>query len=168
MKYFDYLELNKNYIVKQLEILFTEYKVQPVGNGYIDCIVIKSKMDEFIRKVGELGILIYVVNWWCYVDPNESANSGCPHGLGGPKSEYFEGWFSELQNDFIKVDDASIKRITENYDKDSVYELNMKTSIEILKILKTPFRYTPHDYIAENKCVTPSLWLLVPDSWKRL
>ncbi len=38
MRYFDYLEINKNEFVTQLERILTLYKVQPVGNGYIDCI----------------------------------------------------------------------------------------------------------------------------------
>jgi len=34
-------------------------------------------------------------------------------------------------------------------------------------MLEIPFKYTPNDYIKENKCVNPGLWLIVPDKWKR-
>ncbi|WP_291644532.1 hypothetical protein [Clostridium sp.] len=44
----------------------------------------------------------------------------------------------------------------------------MKTLVGINKIIGKPFRYTPNDYIIENKCVNPGLCLLVPDKWERL
>ena len=33
-----------------------------------------------------------------------------------------------------------------------------------IEMLEVPFKYTPNDLIAGNKCVHPGLWLLVPDS----
>lgn len=98
MKYYDFLENNRTDIVEKLEILLTSYKVEPVGNGYIDCIIMKDKLNDFIKEVSELEILITDVNWWCYVNPNEAESTGCPHGMGGPHSQYYEGWFSELKS----------------------------------------------------------------------
>lgn len=111
MKYFDYLESNKKEIVTQLERLLTLYKVQPVGNGYIDCIVIKNNLDEFINEITALGILITDVSWWCYVNPTVKESTECPHGMGGPESRYYDGWFSELQNDPFEVDEESVNSI---------------------------------------------------------
>lgn len=168
MKYYDFLELNKKEIVEQLKILMTKYKVQPVGYGYIDCIVMKDKMAQFIEEVSTLGILITYASWWCYVNPNESINTCCPHGMGGPHSIYYDGWFSELQNDFYDgLDEKIIEDLLLSYDKQLVYSLNMKTIDGIKKMLEKPFRYTPTDYIEGNKCVTAGLWLLVPKDWKR-
>jgi hypothetical protein len=87
--------------------------------------------------------------------------------MGGPKSEYYEGWFSELQNDLYEVDKEKVDSNMNFYDRQSVYSTNMQTIEGIQKMLKEPFRYTPTDYIQGNKCVMPSLWLLVPDAWKR-
>jgi hypothetical protein len=166
MKYFDYLESNKEYLVEQLERILTLYKVQPVGNGYIDCIIMKNNLKQFIDEVSALGILISDVSWWCYVDPVDS--TGCPHGMGGPRSDYYEGWFSELQNDLYEVDKEKIDSLINLFDKQSVISINMQTLEDIENILKVPFRYTPTDYIQENKCVMTGIWLLVPDDWMRL
>ncbi|MEH7885205.1 hypothetical protein V7654_12900 [Bacillus sp. JJ1609] len=161
------MESKKNEIVSQLDCLLAKHKVQPVGSGYIDCIVLKGNLDEFINEITALGILITNVSWWCYVDPSDKEAKECPHGLGGPVSEHYEGWFSELQNDDFSVDDDKISSILNSYNENLIYTINMQTLDEIKTILKTPFRYTPTDYIEGNKCVMPGLWLLVPDDWER-
>lgn len=166
MKYYDLLNSNKETFLDQIEHLLQRHKVQPVGNGYIDCILLKENLDQFINDISALGILISDVSWWCYVDPNQSL--GCPHGMGGPKSEYYEGWFSELQNDMYEVDQGRIASVMESYDMNLISSINKQTINRIHEILKHPFRYTPSEYIEENKCVMPALWLLVPDDWKRI
>ncbi|SMF87871.1 hypothetical protein SAMN05661091_3982 [Paenibacillus uliginis N3/975] len=85
--------------------------------------------------------------------------------MGGPKSEYYDGWFSELQNDLYEVDKKSVDSIF--YDKELVSLTNSDTLKAIQDLLKEPFKYTPAEYIEGNKCVMPGLWLLVPDDWKR-
>lgn len=167
MRYYDFLEANKEGILEQLETLMSMYKVEPVGDGYIDCIVMKDNLEEFIKNISDLGILITSASWWCYVNPNESNDTGCPHGMGGPFSIYYEGWFSELQNDFYELEEKTIDKVILSYDKQLIYSLNMRTLDGIRKMLEEPFKYTPKDYIGENKCVNPGLWLLVPDTWKR-
>lgn len=167
MRYFDYLESKKKEIVVQLETLFTFYKVQPVGNGYIDCIVMKDKLEEFIKEITSLGVLITDVSWWCYVNPSKIESADCPHGMGGPISTFYDGSFSELQNDFFEADVEKVNLILNSYNKDSIYSLNIQTIDEIKNMLNKPFRYTPSDFIEGNKCVMPGLWLLVPDDWKR-
>ncbi|MWV43378.1 hypothetical protein GRF59_07000 [Paenibacillus sp. HJL G12] len=167
MMYFEYLNTRKKQFVEQLEYSLKSYKVQPVGNGYIDCITMKDNMKLFINEVSTIGILISVVTWWCYVDPSNNL-SGCPHGMGGPISKYYEGWFSELQNEAYEVDEERLSSIIHFYDKQHITLLNQDTMNRIEQILKEPFRYTPSEYIKENKCVIPGLWLLVPDDWKSL
>jgi len=166
MKYLDALELNKVEIIERLEELLIKHKVEPVGDGYIDCIIMKNNLEEFIINVSNLGILAPYASWWCYVDPSDSDNS-CPHGMGGPQSIYYDGWFSELQNDLFSLDEQLIDEAMLSFDKQLVYSLNLKTFDGIKKMLEIPFKYTPNDYIKENKCVNPGLWLIVPDEWKR-
>jgi hypothetical protein len=167
MRYFDYLESNKKEIVPQLEKLLIKHKVQPVGKGYIDFIVMKENFEDFIIEITSLGILITDASWWCYVNPSKKESTECPHGMGGPHSYYYEGWFRELQNDFYETDAETVNSIMNSYDKSSIYIINSQTINGIKKMLNTPFRYTPNDYIVENKCVMPGLWLHVPDEWER-
>ncbi|MDQ0193247.1 hypothetical protein [Paenibacillus wynnii] len=167
MKYFDYLNSMKKEFIDQIDYLLTQYKVQPVGSGYIDCITMKDFLKPFINAVSEIGILVSDVTWWCYVDPSKSS-TGCPHGMGGPLSDYYEGWFSELQNEIYEVDKERITSFLDSYDKQQITLTNQNTINQVEQILKNPFRYTPSDYIDENKCVMPGIWLLVPDDWKRV
>ena len=167
MRYLDYLNQNRENIVGHLELILNEYKVQPVGSGYIDCIVMKYNFKDFIKEVTRLGVVINISSWWCYVNSSHPITPECPHGMGGPISEYYEGWFSELQNDFYDVGEEIVDKLLESYDSQLVYSINMKVINDINDLLKIPFRYTPNDYIEGNKCVMTGLWLLVPDDWKR-
>jgi len=166
MIYFDFLELNKNEITEKLEILLQKYKVQPVGNGYIDCIIMKENLEEFVEELTTLGIVISDVTWWCYVNPDD-IDTGCPHGMGGPRSKHYKGWFSELQNKMYEVEEEIINTILESYNKGLIKLTNISTIDGINNLLREPFRYTPKEYIKGNKCVMPALWLLVPDDWRR-
>jgi hypothetical protein len=167
MRYYDYLNQNKDNIEESLERLFVNYKVQPVGYGYIDCIVMKNNFEGFVKELSNLGVAIYMSGWWCYVNPSHPLNNGCPHGMGGPQSEYYEGWFSELQNDYYDIGDNLVDNIKETYDGQLIISINMKVISDIYNLLMSDFRYTPKDFIKENKCVMPGLWLLVPDNWRR-
>ncbi|WNQ10797.1 hypothetical protein MJA45_24780 [Paenibacillus aurantius] len=69
MKYFDYLNSNKKNLVEQLERILTLYKVEPVGTGYVDCIVMRDNLKQFVDEITALGVVISGVSWWCYVDP---------------------------------------------------------------------------------------------------
>ncbi|MDX8363443.1 hypothetical protein [Cytobacillus sp. IB215316] len=165
MKYFEHLELNKEELVAQLDKLLAKYKVQTVGKGYIDCIVMKENLVHFIKEISSLGIIITEVSWWCYVDPTNVESTKCPHGMGGPTAEYYEGWFSELENDFFEADEIKVNTILNSYNIDLISSLNMEILNGINNILKIPLKYSPNDFIVGNECVNPGLWLLVPDNW---
>ncbi|MET3290597.1 UNVERIFIED_CONTAM: hypothetical protein ABID98_003167 [Brevibacillus sp. OAP136] len=122
-------------------------------------------MKQFVNEITALGVIISDVTWWCYVDPVNP--KGCPHVLGGPKSEYYAGWFSELQNDMFEADKGKVDALMNFYDMQCVNSTNMQTLEEIENILKVPFRYTPTDFIQGNECVMTGIWLHVPDDWKR-
>ncbi|MDX8366600.1 hypothetical protein [Cytobacillus sp. IB215665] len=46
-----YLDENKEALVSQLEALFFSYKIYLVGEGYIDCIVMKKNLTEFAQEI---------------------------------------------------------------------------------------------------------------------
>jgi len=69
-----------------------ELKVQPVGNGLIDLICAPDGVDAFIDFCDENGLRIVGFTWWCHVTEGHE-----PCGMGGPKSCYYAGWFSEIQ-----------------------------------------------------------------------
>lgn len=90
---FDKYKIQKE--LKLLNFLLKKYKVQPVGNGYIDCIIVDD-IYGFVKEITDANIHITLVTWWCYVTEENSKQFGCPHGYGGPKSNYYTGWFSEM------------------------------------------------------------------------
>ncbi|WP_423410356.1 hypothetical protein AABM38_10685 [Heyndrickxia sp. MSNUG] len=58
IQYINYLKSNEKALVPKLEFLLAKYKVQPVGSGYFDCIVMKANLEMFIKEITDLGILI--------------------------------------------------------------------------------------------------------------
>ncbi|MDH6367517.1 MULTISPECIES: hypothetical protein [unclassified Breznakia] len=74
------------------------YKVQSVGNGFIDCICPTSNISDFLEELNELGIGITHFTIWEYVRENK----GLPVvGMGGPKYDYGEGWYAEIGCDYF-------------------------------------------------------------------
>jgi len=78
-------------IKKSLQNIFEEYHVQPIGNGYIDCICPKENIEGFILALDELNVRIDGFTWWCFSDKNHQ-----PCGMGGPQNKYGEGFYSEM------------------------------------------------------------------------
>ncbi|MCL2353567.1 MAG: hypothetical protein FWC69_02935 [Defluviitaleaceae bacterium] len=117
-----------------LDNLIEQHKVQPVGNGYIDCIVSLESALDFIAGLSSINIKIYGLTWWCHC---KDQISGCPHGMGGPISEYYDGWFSEMWFPVVEFEDN-------------------EQVIKYLKALDDP---------SILKCFMPALWLDVPDDW---
>jgi len=168
MKYFDKFESDKKHIMEQLKLLFEMYFVESVGWGYIDCIIQKNYLDEFVDSLSKLGVAIDECSWWCYVDPSSADKTCCPHGMGGPKSIYFDGWYSELQNPMISLQKNMRESLLNSYDEQLIALSNKEVLTSIYRRLETPFNYTPTEVIEKNKCVMPALWLLVPDEWRRI
>lgn len=164
MKYMKYMKMNKDSIINRLDTTMQKYKVQSVGT-YWDCIVQKDNLDEFIIKLNEIGVLIEAVSFWCYVNPDTAHRTGCPHGMGGPKSIYYKGWYSEFQNCLEPVNDDLLEKIKEEYNKDLIERTNNNTLKKIYEILTIPFGYAPKEYIKDNECVVPGLCLLYPKRW---
>ena len=121
----------------RLDELMRKYKVQPVGKGYIDCIVTLDNVFGFIDELSDMNISIGGVTWWCHC---QEGSSGCPHGMGGPKSEYFDGWFSEMP--------FPVYRFTEN--RQAAAYIRDPEDEDVLK------------------CCVPALWLDVPREWENI
>jgi len=88
---------------QQLDYLVLKHKGQPVGDGYIDIIVSRDNYAAFVEDLTTNKFAIVAVSWWCHCTPENKTRFGCPHGYGGPKSIYFDGWFSERSHDFDEV-----------------------------------------------------------------
>ena len=98
----------------ELDALILEYKVQPVGNGYIDCIILQEEVSSFLQKITEIGIYVTHIAWWCHCTKEHETKYHCPHGMGGPRSKYYEGWFSEMP-DYCFIEMNGDNQDTENY-----------------------------------------------------
>ena len=125
-----------------LDNLMEQYKVQPVGWGYIDCIVSWDNVFDFINDLSNMGVRISTLKWWCHCKDD---NTGCPHGMGGPVSRYYDGWFSEM---WFKM-------------------LDFDNNDQVIAYLNSPEDETMNKWF-ENRleCFTPALWLDVPDDWR--
>ena len=80
-----------------------ELRIQPVGEGedMIDLICPPEKIDAFLDLCNTEGIEIKGFSWWCHVTEGHE-----PCGMGGPKSSFFEGWFSEIpMDDIVRLSD---------------------------------------------------------------
>ncbi len=117
----------------KLDNLIQQYKVQPVGDGYLDCIITEN-ITEFIDELTNLGIKVVNISWW---EHNTGENVSI-HGHGGLKSTYYSGWFSEMCH----------VPLTETHGNN---EYTKKYISEDVKFEK---------FYAEN--VVPGLWLKVP------
>lgn len=120
----------------ELDLLLQIFHVQPVGRGYIDCICPIENAGAFISELTKRGLKANGFTWWCHVTEEHEA---C--GLGGPKSLYEDGWYSEIEMCNVKEfsdNNAIIKYLTQDWLKSSDY----------------------------RPCFTPAFWLDVPKDWK--
>jgi hypothetical protein len=157
----DLLSSDSKTFQKKIELSLERNQSQPVGTGYIDIITDTGKIDNLITELTEIGIAINGVTWWCYCSEENKEKSGCPHGMGGPKSIYKVGWYSEMGLDY------ECFNISQNvYDKFESSEVTFKE----IKSLNESVRKYIYDFSQDEKsfnCLTPALWLHVPREWKR-
>src|SRR5258706_5474166 len=133
---------------KDLDHVLELHKAQPVGSGYIDVIVKQKNVNQFVESLVSNGVQISTVTWWEYTD---SLSKKPKYGMGGPKSNFYDGWFFEI----CFGDD----------------EINTNKKDEILKIIQNKEIHFPDGEIArykEQESLTPALWLEVPDEWKNI
>jgi hypothetical protein len=158
MVYIEGLKSRCKTIQNVIELLCTKYKVQPVGNGYIDMIIENEFVDGFIEELTKSGFVVEGVSWWCHCTQDSQVKLGCPHGLGGPKSEFFEGWFSETDIPMFEISSYDLSEIN----KISTYEKIKFINDKIVNSIK---EFRKSDNYME--CLVPALWILVPEEWER-
>jgi sulfur carrier protein ThiS len=129
---------------KKLNEIILKCKAQPVGNGYIDIIVSRIYYKQFITEIIESGFIIEAISWWEFSDTINKSK----YGMGGPKSRYYDGWFSEIP---VSLDEITIQ---ENEKIQAVIE-NKKIQFQ-------------NETIAfdKNRSIVPGFWIQVPDEWK--
>lgn len=125
----------------KLDKLLVEYKVQPVGWGYIDCITKKDNVPEFISALTSARIHVSGITWWCHCALEGDEKSGCPHGGGGPRSDLFDGWFSEMYQ---------------------IPKVEICSNSEIIPYIFSEWP-NEQEYLP---CLVPAFWLDVPDEWR--
>ena len=118
----------------ELDKLLQKYNIQPVGNGYIDCIIMKENVKPFLQELTKINVFVTGVSWWCHCTKEHESKYHCPHGMGGPKSKYYEGWFSEMA---VRHKD--------------IYDGNQNAENYILYGVKAEPFY--------SECLVPGLWL---------
>jgi len=133
---------------KDLDQILVLHKAQPVGSGYIDIIVKRENIYQLIESLVSSGVKINTITWWEYVD---SFSKKAKYGMGGPKSNFYDGWFSEI---CFGEDD-----------------INTNKKNEILKVIENKEIHFADGQIVryqEQECLTPALWLEVPEEWENM
>lgn len=160
MDYLSYLRDESCEIQNKLKILLEKYKVQPAGHGYIDLIVGKELLEAFINELTNHNIIVAGVTWWCHCTTESELLLGCPHGMGGPRSNYYQGWFSEVQNPMYEISKQVLDEINLSELHDNVKSINKQVLQYVREELNQNKSYL--------ECLVPALWLYVPDEWKSL
>lgn len=158
--YLQQLELNKIDRQTTIDRLFNQYKVQPVGTGYIDCIITMPYVGEFIDKLTIKGIVVHAVTWWYHCSSTTTIENNCPLAMGGPKSTYWDGWFSEMMIDLKEFETTKLDELPLKQQSAYVKKLNQEIKTYILA------ESVQNQY--NESCLVPALWLYVPDDWNRL
>ena len=136
---------------EKLDAIIDLHKAQPVGDGYIDIIVLRENCGPFITDLIKNSFKITNVSWWEWCLNNHKNQ----YGLGGPRSKYFDGWFAELP---VGIDIVQYDMEIENDD--------MIKNIKSLITTKTIIY--PNDILTYtlNTWLTPAFWIDVPEDWK--
>lgn len=131
----------------ELDKLLLKYKAQPVGDGYIDIIVSRENYNDFILELYQNNFNITDISWWEWCFENEISK----YGMGGVRSNFYDGWFSEL-----------------SIDTDKIKEMNRELGLIFINSC-----IENKTIIFQNKIITfknhqwliPAIWLDVPKDW---
>ena len=136
---------------EKLDDILELHKAQPVGHGYIDIIVSRDNYELFIADLVKNGFKVKSISWWEWC-PNEKESD---YGLGGPKSIYYDGWFSELS---VDIDDIKLYKEMED-------EILVRNITDMIKTKSISF---PSETVTfkQNNWLTPAIWLDVPSNWR--
>lgn len=132
----------------ELDKLLLKYKAQPVGCGYIDIIVSRENYENFILELYKHNCKVTHISWWEW----SMENGLSKYGMGGVRSRFYNGWYSELS---ISFDEVKIM--------DKERDLNFINSCIKNKTIVFPNEIITFKY---NQWLTPAIWLDVPRDWK--
>jgi hypothetical protein len=134
-----------------LDNILEKHKAQPVGHGYIDIIVSRENYKDFVFDLVTHGFKIESISWWEWCANNTENN----YGLGGPKSIFYEGWFSEIP---VNVDDLNFPASADN---NSI----VKQILSAIENKTIPFSDETVKF-SDSNWMTPAIWLDVPKDWR--
>ncbi len=163
-QYTSYLTDNQSEIQKGLDKLIVQYEGNPVGNGYIDIIVIRERYADFISSLTDNGLVVEAISWWCLASEENKESYGCPHGYGGPMTKF--GWFSELSHDLDEIDDQFIEQLESEFTQNNIELINDNAKEIIKHKITMPYSRSKLEFQA-NSCLTPGIWIRVPQDWIR-
>ena len=82
-----------------------------------------------------------------------------PSGMGGPKSTYWDGCFSEMMIDLKEFETIELDQILVKQQHAYIKKLNQEIKTYILA------ESVQNQY--NESCLVPALWLYIPDHWNR-
>jgi hypothetical protein len=157
--------LKQEQLQRSLDRLIEMYDGIPVGTGYIDIILLRDRYQAFIQALTHINLAVEAVSWWCRVTEEHAAQYGCPHGYGGPKTQF--GWFSKLCHDVDEVVDASVlQALDRQFTSEAIQHIN-EAALALIQHKQT-MPYLEHTlFFRTHPCLTPGIWVYVPDEWTR-
>ncbi|WP_164472589.1 hypothetical protein [Cohnella candidum] len=162
MSYLEGLRQRNIEIQNKIESSLEKYQSYPVGTGYIDIITKHELSEKLLHDLSNAGIAVNAVTWWCHSTEENKDLYGCPHGMGGPKCNCCNGYYSEMGLDYETYEISETQYNT--------LETGTVTQEEIHSINQAAWNYIREFSNNErfSNCFTPALWLHVPDEWKRI
>lgn len=134
-----------------LDNILEKHKAQPVGHGYIDIIVSRDNYKDFISDLVTSGYKIDCVSWWEWCEDRKENE----FGLGGPKSIFYKGWFSEIP---VNVDNFNFSADTTK--ENIIHEILTKIETKIISFSGKTVTFKASNWLI------PAIWLDVPDNWR--
>lgn len=156
MTYIENLDANKKEYKNYIDDLALKYKIQFVGSGYFELIIPSASVEKVISEFTQKGIVISILVWWCHCTEENEQKYGCPHGYGGPYSDYFSGWFSEMGIQAFEISEELLQSVNEYPYEEKIKEINGRVWHAISKI---------HENEHYSPCLVPALGLYVPEHW---
>lgn len=120
-------------------------------------------MASLINALTSIGIAIEGLTWWFHVTSVESISE---LGYGGPRSQHYSGWYSELGHfdDMLPPDEFS------HADSSNVHQVARSLNGRWAQIIESKTIVHPNGRTLEYKTdveLTPAFWLRVPERWNR-
>jgi hypothetical protein len=145
-------------VQRQLDAALVNFRVEPVGHGYIDIIVPRAKAEAFLEEMSRLGIASHCATMWCEATAENKEALGCPHGMGGPVN--YGIWYSEMcETHPFDVEDRGFDIMKSRLEP---FALARTCNAIVLSYIQEGMRKR----LEWSPCLVPGIWLAVPDDWR--